>query len=219
MRILVVGGASSGKSVFAEETVVNLASRSDEPFGRVYLATMQAFGEEGARRIKRHRRLREGKGFVTLERCCDLAALDVVAFARAGGIPVVDGVLQAVVLVEDLGNLLANEMFSDAGTFERGDGPLLRADAGVRHLERSFTHVVAVSNDVGRDGRRFEDETQAYIAQAGALNCKLAARFDVVIEVVCGMPQVVKGELSVREAFLPESNRRVLSQEEKGVRR
>lgn len=54
---LVIGAAASGKSAYAE----SLCLGHDGP--RVYLATMEPFGEEGARRIARHRALREGKGF------------------------------------------------------------------------------------------------------------------------------------------------------------
>lgn len=53
----VIGAAASGKSAYAE----SLCLGHDGP--RVYLATMEPFGEEGARRIARHRALREGKGF------------------------------------------------------------------------------------------------------------------------------------------------------------
>ena len=59
---LVIGAAASGKSAYAE----SLCLGHDGP--RVYLATMEPFGEEGARRIARHRALREGKGFSTLAR-------------------------------------------------------------------------------------------------------------------------------------------------------
>ena len=62
---LVIGAAASGKSAYAE----SLCLGHDGP--RVYLATMEPFGEEGARRIARHRALREGKGFSTLERTRD----------------------------------------------------------------------------------------------------------------------------------------------------
>ena len=58
---LVIGSAASGKSAYAE----SLCLGHDGP--RVYLATMEPFEEEGARRIARHRALREGKGFSTLE--------------------------------------------------------------------------------------------------------------------------------------------------------
>ena len=65
---LVIGAAASGKSAYAE----SLCLGHDGP--RVYLATMEPFGEEGARRIARHRALREGKGFSTLERTRDVGA-------------------------------------------------------------------------------------------------------------------------------------------------
>ena len=61
MMILVTGGASSGKSACAETLACAL------PGSHYYLAAMKPFGEEGARRIARHRALRAGKGFVTVE--------------------------------------------------------------------------------------------------------------------------------------------------------
>ena len=48
----VIGAGASGKSAYAE----SLCLGHDGP--RVYLATMEPFGEEGARRIARHRALR-----------------------------------------------------------------------------------------------------------------------------------------------------------------
>ena len=61
MMILVTGGASSGKSACAETLACML------PGTHFYLAAMKPFGEEGARRIARHRALRAGKGFATIE--------------------------------------------------------------------------------------------------------------------------------------------------------
>ncbi len=65
---LVIGAAASGKSAYAE----SLCLGHEGP--RVYLATMEPFGEEGARCIARHRALREGKGFSTLERTRNVGA-------------------------------------------------------------------------------------------------------------------------------------------------
>ena len=77
---LVIGAAASGKSAYAE----SLCLGHDGP--RVYLATMEPFGEEGARRIARHRALREGKGFSTLERTRDVgAAVPGLLHASFGG--------------------------------------------------------------------------------------------------------------------------------------
>ena len=85
MMILVTGGASSGKSAYAEQLACSL------PGSRYYLAAMKPFGEEGARRIARHRALRAGKGFVTVE-CYEgletvTASSLAEAEARAEGAP------------------------------------------------------------------------------------------------------------------------------------
>ena len=64
---LVSGGAASGKSELAEGIATG--------FGGVlvYLATMEVWDEEDRRRVDRHRTLRAGKGFVTVERPRDLS--------------------------------------------------------------------------------------------------------------------------------------------------
>ena len=68
MLALVLGEAASGKSEFAEQLAMSLA---DE---RYYIATMQVSDSESQQRIERHRQMRQGKGFVTLEQplafCC-----------------------------------------------------------------------------------------------------------------------------------------------------
>ena len=95
MLILVSGGAGSGKSEFAEGLIA--ASGLEK---RVYLATMKAWDAESVRRVEKHRAMRAGKGFVTVERPEDLAGLDLPA--------------GCAVLLEDLSNLTANE-FSGNG--------------------------------------------------------------------------------------------------------
>ena len=63
MFYLVTGGSGSGKSEYAESLITS------SPFSeRIYLAAMEALGEEGSKRVLRHRRLRLGKGFSTFER-------------------------------------------------------------------------------------------------------------------------------------------------------
>ena len=69
MLILVTGGAASGKSEHAEKIICARAH------SKLYLATMQPFGKSARARIARHRKLREGKGFHTVERSLDLKGL------------------------------------------------------------------------------------------------------------------------------------------------
>lgn len=110
MLTLVTGGSAGGKSEYAERHAMSLAGAG----GRAYIATMQPFGEEAAARICRHRRMREGRGFVTVERFTDLAGLNLSGLAGVLS-PALDGFPAppcVSVLLEDLGNLLANEMFS-----------------------------------------------------------------------------------------------------------
>ena len=63
MIYLVTGGSGSGKSAYAE----SLLSGFENIRSRYYIATMQVYGEEGKKRVERHRRLRAGKGFITSE--------------------------------------------------------------------------------------------------------------------------------------------------------
>ncbi len=102
MLILVTGGAASGKSEHAERLVCEKAQ------SRLYLATMQPFGKSAEARIARHRALRAGKGFATVERTLDLANLRLSQQY--------DGIL-----LEDLGNLLANELFESVESLIRLD--------------------------------------------------------------------------------------------------
>ena len=67
MITLVTGGCGSGKSEYAERRVLELGAGY-----RIYLATMQCFDEESEKRVQRHRKMRAGKGFVTVERPLDL---------------------------------------------------------------------------------------------------------------------------------------------------
>ena len=62
MITLVTGGSGSGKSAYAEDVAV-----SAEGTEKYYIATMQIYDAEGERKVERHRKLRAGKGFTTVE--------------------------------------------------------------------------------------------------------------------------------------------------------
>ena len=70
MLLMVTGGSGSGKSAYAEGRVLMFGEGE-----RLYLATMRCYDEETKRRIERHRRMRSGKGFETVERCVALSSL------------------------------------------------------------------------------------------------------------------------------------------------
>mgnify|MGYP000463544607 CR=1 FL=1 len=92
MLTLIIGGSGSGKSSFGEE----LAQKSNSKL--YYLATMIPYGDEGKRRVERHLKLRKGKGFETIEEYMDIGNIDIP--------------YGSCVLLEDLPNLVANNMFT-----------------------------------------------------------------------------------------------------------
>lgn len=166
---LVLGGARSGKSLWAE-TLVQAAARP-----KVYIATAQAFDDEMTERIAQHKQQR-GEGWVTIEAPSDIAgALDGVA---AG----------SVVLIDCLTLWLGNRMLAEADI-------AVEVAELLDVLTAAPVPVVCVSNEVGMGlvpdnalGRKFRD------AQ-GALNRDLAARADLAVFVAAGLPLVLKGRL------------------------
>ena len=62
MMAVVTGGSGSGKSAFAEDKILSLGQGK-----RFYIATMHPYDEESYKRVERHRKMRAGKGFETVE--------------------------------------------------------------------------------------------------------------------------------------------------------
>ncbi|WP_375691912.1 bifunctional adenosylcobinamide kinase/adenosylcobinamide-phosphate guanylyltransferase [Pseudooceanicola sp. LIPI14-2-Ac024] len=166
---LVLGGAASGKSAWAE----NFVETSGLP--KVYVATAQAFDNEMSAKIQAHRTMR-GRGWDTRENPLSPGdALDGLPSDRA-------------VLIDCatmwLTNLMLGESDIDAAT-----------DAFLAALDACPARIVVVSNEVGQGivpdnalARRFRE------AQ-GRLNIRLAARADRVVQVVAGLPNVLKGQI------------------------
>lgn len=215
--VLVLGAAGSGKSAYAEQLCVGSARTLRA--GSLYLATMPSGGEDARRRIERHRKLREGKGFETLELPQLLFGTDEGMLLQAQG---------AAVLLECVGTLVANELFAEEGEVSdrkcsEMDDARLRAvlgDAAWREWLRAAStmdgrcasclkrclagiaswlgaagEMVLVTNDVFADDGAYDKETLAYRAVLGAANRVLARRCARVVEVVCGIPVAVKGGL------------------------
>ena len=174
MLSIIIGGSGSGKSAFAEELVCRLPGR------RLYIATMTARDPESLRRIAKHRRAREGYGFQTLERGMNLAG----ATESGNGFPA-----GANVLLEDLSNLLANEMFRPEG------GGVDAVRAGIKTLADRCENLTVVTNEIFSDGGRYDGMTDLYLRNLALLNRELAREADLVAEVVCGLPNVLKGKL------------------------
>ena len=170
MLTLVVGGAASGKSEYAERLVLQTA------LPRYYLATMQVWDAECAARVEKHRRMRAEKQFETLECPLHLGAVRLPARGTA--------------LLEDLGNLTANELYDPAGAGEAAASAILD---GLGRLAAQCEHLIVVSNEVFSGGADYAGDTDWYLKALAQVNNALAARADAVVRVVCGIPVYYKG--------------------------
>ena len=196
MMVLVVGGSGSGKSSYAEKVTVSLAQESVKEITKsentslsdfklnipkkYYLATMQVFDDEGRKKVERHRNLRSGKGFFTIEQPTRISgALEKME----------DG--DRAVLLECISNLTANEMFSEkkAMTEIQVTENVIR---DIKMLKEQTNHLVVVSNNIFEDGTTYDEITTKYIRAMGKINQKLAALADRVVEVVEGIPVIIK---------------------------
>ena len=178
MMTLIIGGSGSGKSAYAE----NYMNSISEDRKKDYIATMQIYDEEGKRKVERHRMLRGGKGFSTIEQPIDIGK---------AAEKMEDG--ERTALLECISNLTANEMFLEEihGTEEAITEKIV---GGIAVLNRELTHLVIVSNNVFEDGNVYDKTTMAYIRAMGRINQKLAEMADEVVEVVVGIPIVIKNK-------------------------
>jgi adenosylcobinamide kinase / adenosylcobinamide-phosphate guanylyltransferase len=165
--VLVLGGARSGKSRFAE----TLAAGEKH-----YIATAQAFDDEMRDRIAVHQTQRGG-GWVTHEAVTDLP--DVLSRVMTD---------ERFVLVDCLTLWLSNVILAEQDW--RGG-----LDALLTHLRDGRGTVVLVSNEVGMGlvpetplGRAFRD------AQ-GIVNQRVAEVANHVVFVAAGLPLALKGPL------------------------
>jgi len=164
---LVLGGARSGKSSFAERMTVA------HPRGCVYLATAEVGDEEMAERVRRHRARREAN-WRMVEAPLDIAGA-LVAETEQG----------AAVLVDCLTLWLSNLM---AG----GRDPGQETEALVRALGQVGGPVVFVSNEVGQGIVPMNPDARAFRDYAGQLHQTIAAAADRVIFVIAGIATVLK---------------------------
>lgn len=208
MITLITGGSGSGKSAYAEKYICH-ASNEKGFKEKYYIATMQVFDEEGQRKIDRHRRLRAGKGFITIEQPRDIQ--DAVSKLQS------ENCLKTgrLALLECMSNLVANEMFPpvDASDTKEAGGKKEALDEpdnmrdyentlislvskkvlkDVSILSENVAELVIVTNNVFEDGVCYDESTMNYIKAMGIVNRGLAAMAESVVEVVVGIPVEVK---------------------------
>lgn len=166
-RTLVIGGARSGKSRYAQSRAEAMAGR------HIFIATAEAWDDEMRARIARHRDDRDAR-WTTVDAPTDLPAA-IAAHDRP----------DAILLVDCLTLWLSNLMLADA------DLDAATADLAAA-LDGHSGQIILVANEVGWGivpdnalARRFRDA-------AGRLNQNMAAACDAVVLVAAGLPLSLK---------------------------
>lgn len=168
-QTLVLGGAASGKSRWAENLVENSGLQ------QVYIATGRIHDAEVQHRVDVHRARRDAR-WTTRETPLDLGPV----LAEYG--------TETALLIDCATMWLTNHLMDDSD--------MVQAQARlIAALSDCRAPWVIVSNEVGQGivpenalARRFRE------AQ-GRLNIALAAEADLVVQVIAGLPQVLKGDL------------------------
>jgi len=175
---LVTGGIASGKSAWAERLVLSSG------LSPVYIATAQALDDEMRAKVAQHKARRGGQ-WRLIEAPLDLAP----ALARLGP--------DEIALVDCLTMWLSNHLLADHDT-----AALAPALLGAVSAQRA--PVVMVTNEVGLGGIAPDPLARRFADAQGALNQQIAARADLVVAVMAGLPLALKGQIpSLRPSLNP----------------
>ena len=177
---LVLGGARSGKSSFAQRLA---EQQSKSP---LYLATAEILDAEMAERIRMHQAKR-GNQWACVEAPLDIT--HIIAHPPVG---------RDVILVDCLTLWLSNVFLKEGATAVK-----TRKTELLKVLAAPATNVILVSNEVGMGivpeselGREFRD-------LQGWLNQDVAAVADTVVFVAAGLPIPLKGTLPLTDGIRP----------------
>jgi adenosylcobinamide kinase/adenosylcobinamide-phosphate guanylyltransferase len=170
---LVLGGARSGKSRYAEQE----AAKSGLPV--IYIATAEARDTEMQARISVHQQSRPQQ-WKTVEEPIKLARI-IEKYNEAG----------VCLLVDCLTLWLTNILFDQDGhvkqpIFERETQALYQA------LSTFSGQLIFVTNEVGLGIVPMDKMTRRFVDEAGYLHQRIAALSDKVVLVTAGLPQKLK---------------------------
>mgnify|MGYP002535388392 CR=1 FL=1 len=194
MITLVTGGSGSGKSAYAESLLYSCEGI------RYYIATMQIYDAEGEKKVERHRKLRAGKGFLTIESPINVGKIQFACAGKAEQAQYRQETERKVqgssekksALLECMSNLTANEMFTKDG-MKSEEEVVEKIVSEIQTLSQKLDNLVIVTNNVFEDGVIYDAGTMEYLRALGRINAALARLADRVAEVVVGIPVELKG--------------------------
>ena len=169
MTILVLGSNGSGKSAYAEKLTLRLAGGT-----AVYMATMIPYGSAGQARVAKHQARRASGGFITIEQPLQVSSAPLPP--------------EAVILLEDVSNLLGNSMFSGSRS---GNADSVYEDITALCLK---CHAAVLVSITGLSCETtYNQETNCYLKELNRLNDQLSDFADTVIRMRGGEPALLKG--------------------------
>lgn len=163
--ILVVGTPDSGKSAFAEQMAEEYSGAGQ----MAYIATMIPYGEEGQRRIEKHKRLRAGKAFVTLEEPFCVSSLLAELQERR----------LEVALLECVSNLVGNVIHKKENV-DKTDGKLVTEIVqDISELSQKLKQFVVVANYFAMQ-EAYDQDTIRYVKINNEVNDQLKKLAEMV---------------------------------------
>jgi len=184
MRIFISGGCKNGKSYYAQRL-----AKAQQKGPLYYIATMRPVDSEDDRRIERHRKDREGWGFVTIEQPARIE--EILDKCDHGG----------SFLLDSLTALLAGEMFPpDAADSHATDNHAADSHAaeriigGLMQVLGRINDIVIVSDYIYSDACIFDPLTESFRKSLAEIDRAAAKRCDVVLEAAHTSVIIHKGE-------------------------
>jgi len=170
---LILGGARSGKSRYAELQAIQSAKQV------IYIATAEAGDDEMQFRIQKHQNSRP-QSWETIEEPIQLAKTLQE-----------NGQKNTCVLVDCLTLWLTNILFDKQGklqlsVFEQQSSALFGL------LSNFSGHVIFVTNEIGLGVVPMDKMSRKFVDEAGLLHQKIASLSDKVVLVTAGLPQILK---------------------------
>lgn len=174
MITLILGGARSGKSAFAQRLCQHWEGQHKKPV--TYIATATVLDEEMRQRIARHQNDRPAHWSLIEAPLALAAAADTCNSEH-------------ILLIDCLTLWLNNHLFEQPSQ----DFPHLFSQL-ITSLKKRNQPVVLVANEVGLGVIPMGQVSRQFVDQAGWLNQAIAAAADNVYFVAAGLPMVLKGE-------------------------
>lgn len=202
--IFVTGGSASGKSAYAGKLAERLAAKSPDYDRILYIATLADRSKESVQRVERHRKLRRNGNYEVAE-CFSLGELKHLANGegKSVGNAFCDShkkqkpLRYGAVLFDSLDDFTADVMFGAGKDFPAMQEPEQLAGDTMKALMSLKTVsdvLIVVSDALYSDGVRYDETTRWYMSYTAGTERLLAEEADHVVEVVFGIPLLLKGK-------------------------